>query len=230
MISEYRGHHNNPFTSMLDQRTLRSIKKTIRKQVDFEKKLSFDEFGHSHVADDPEFSLGFNINSLYAEQGARNIPVFLKIYDLSLEGASILDVGGANPGFLNAVAEVTGANFDGTFTSLSDLPQGDPSKYKYKKMAAEIPPAEYYRKFDLVVSMNGPLVWSAYPELSLKNMIKMVKPGGHIFLGIHRNLHDKSFSPHSLLYGSPEIGAVMPLIVKKSDAAGELEYIFAEVK
>ena len=230
MKNEVRGVHNNPFTCMLDPRTLRSVRKTLRKQIDFERSLAFDKFGHSPVADNSEYSLGFNLHSLYAEMGAKNLPIFLKVYDLSLEGASIIDVGGANPGFLNALAEKTGANFDGTFTSLSDFPQGENTRFKYKKMAAEIPPPEFYKKFDLVVSMNGPLVWSAFPELSLKNLIKMVKPGGHLFLGIHHNLHDKSFSPRGLIFGSPEIETSMPLFLKDANGSGTLEFLFAEVK
>ena len=116
------------------------------------------------------------------------------------EVVEVCDVGGGN-GFLleRGTIEWTNINSRGyrqrnqLETTLTTLIKHDEELLDSRKnaidnlvegMGIELPQDNFFERFDAIVAQNSVFFWSQYPELALRNLYKMSKPGGSVLVTI----------------------------------------------
>lgn len=75
-----------------------------------------------------------------------------------------------------------------------------------KTMAIELPPTEFFGKFDIIIAQNSVYFWTNFPELATLNMWKMLKEGGVVLAtvpSVSRTLNDMAFDTKNYLRNSP---------------------------
>lgn len=240
MTLERGRQYTSPFfPEGVEPGLLKSMLDSVKRQYRLEKGLDFG--GSSSINAIQEDSEGtvvnYNLNSLTAIIGARQLANMLYLYRfLDRDNLTVIDVGGGTGGFLKALARMTRnvSRIKPTLTSLIDFFPGQDMKVStgvnFQRICIEMPPKKFYRAFDVVVSVNGPLVWSEQPEVVLNNLVSMVNPRGCLFIATSSNLHHRDFAPLNSLESNDRVKASVPIVVHDVKMDSFLHYSFSLIR
>jgi len=81
---------------------------------------------------------------------------------------------------------------------------------RVKTMAIELPPNDYYKKFDVITCQNSVYNWTKYPELATLNMWKMLRAEGGLVIGTSwkraREIKGQTFNTIEFFESTPLFG------------------------